>query len=67
MVTAIETRLVEGAPFQTQTSPHTRASARFHPRTAAGKLKAVMMPTTPRGFHYSIIKWLGLSEGMTNP
>jgi hypothetical protein len=29
--------------------------AKFHPKTAWGKLKAVITPTIPRGFHYSII------------
>ena len=31
----------------------TRLMALFQPNTATGKLKAVMMPTTPRGFQFS--------------
>ena len=61
------TKFVDGAPFQTSELPHTKPKAIFQPKTAAGKLKAVMIPTTPRGFHYSIMKWLGLSDGMTSP
>lgn len=64
---AIEDKLVEGAPFHTQTSPQIKPNAKFHPRTATGKLKAVIIPIIPRGFHYSIIKCDGLSDGITNP
>lgn len=64
---AIDDKLVEGAPFHTITSPQINPSARFHPKTATGKLKAVMIPIIPKGFHYSIIKWEGLSDGITNP
>ena len=39
--------------------PHTRLRAWFHPNTATGKLKAVMIPTTPTGFHCSIRTWPG--------
>ena len=39
--------------------PHTKLIAVFHPDTATGKLKAVMIPTTPRGFHCSSRAWLG--------
>lgn len=46
---------VVGAPFQTTELPQTRAKQAFHPRTAHGKLKAVITPTTPRGFHISSI------------
>jgi hypothetical protein len=30
-------------------------------------LKAVIIPTKPKGFHYSIMKWSGRSEGNTCP
>ena len=63
----MEDKLVDGAPFQTQTSPQIKPNAKFHPRTATGKLKAVIMPITPNGFHYSIIKCEALSEGITKP
>lgn len=43
------------------------AMALFHPYTATGKLKAVMTPTTPRGFQFSIKTWPGRSEGSTDP
>ena len=33
--------------FHRQVSPHTQASMLFQLQTATGKLKAVMMPTTP--------------------
>ena len=39
--------------------PRTSERARFQPATATGKLKAVIMPTTPSGFHVSIRKWSG--------
>ena len=44
-VVAIETKFVEGDPFQTHKSPQINASAIFHPRTAVGKLNAVIIPT----------------------
>lgn len=66
-VQAIDDKFVDGAPFQTQTSPQINPNAKFHPNTATGKLKAVIIPTTPNGFHYSIIKWDGLSDGITKP
>ena len=53
MVTATDTRGVEGAPFQRVQFPQTRLRQWFQPNTATGKLKAVMMPTTPNGFHCS--------------
>jgi len=45
----------DGAPFQRQRSPQVAAIQKFHPKTAHGKLKAVMIPTSPSGFHYSIM------------
>ena len=33
--------------------PQTSPIAWFHPNTATGKLNAVMIPTSPRGFHVS--------------
>jgi len=53
--------------FQTSVSPHTRAIAAFHAHTATGKLKALMMPTTPSGCHVSIILWPGRSLAMVRP
>jgi hypothetical protein len=53
LVTAIEVRGVEGAPFHKVQLPQTRLRQWFQPKTATGKLKAVMIPTTPRGFHCS--------------
>jgi len=46
---------VDDAPFQHVKSPQITAIAKFHPRTAHGKLKAVITPIIPKGFHYSII------------
>ncbi len=42
--------------FQTQALPQTRAMAEFHDHTAAGKLKAEMIPVTPSGCHVSIMR-----------
>lgn len=56
LVQAIVTKLVDGAPFQQSKLPQTNPRAIFHPNTAAGKLKAVIIPTSPKGFHYSIMK-----------
>jgi len=39
--------------------PQTSPIAWFHPNTATGKLNAVMMPTSPSGFHCSINMWPG--------
>ena len=64
---ATVTNEVELAPFQIVESPQIIARAKFHPKTAHGKLKAVITPIIPRGFHLSIIKWSGLSEGITDP
>lgn len=52
----IKTRRIndnEYLPFQSMVSPHAMAMAEFHPYTATGKLKAVMIPMTPRGFQFS--------------
>ena len=51
-----------GAAFQQMRSPQIKAIAAFHPKTAHGKLKAVMHPTIPSGFQTSIMKCSGLSE-----
>ena len=56
-----------GAPFQTTVFPQIREMAKFHPKTALGKLKAEMTPTVPRGFQTSIMKCSGLSELKTDP
>ncbi len=45
--------------YQRVQLPHTRLMAWFQPNTATGKLKAVMIPTKPRGFHCSIRAWPG--------
>jgi hypothetical protein len=58
---------VVGAPFQTTKSPQMKAIAAFHPKTAQGKLNAVITPTIPNGFQTSIIKCYGLSELNTVP
>ena len=54
--TATAQRLVVGAGFQIMRSPQMKAIAAFQPATATGKLKAVIHPIKPRGFHCSIIK-----------
>lgn len=64
---AIVIKDVVGAPFQTTKLPQIRAIAAFQPKTALGKLKAVITPTIPRGFHTSIMKCSGLSELKTDP
>ena len=46
-------------------SPQAMAMAEFQPYTATGKLKAVMMPITPKGFQFSKRAWPGLSLGIT--
>lgn len=51
-----------GDPFQVIQFPQIKAIAAFHPKTAFGKLKAVIIPTIPNGFQTSIMKWSGLSE-----
>lgn len=52
--TATVTRGVVGAPFQRQALPVTKAIAVFQPATATGKLNALIIPTTPSGFQFSI-------------
>jgi hypothetical protein len=59
---AIVTNEVVGAPFQVTRSPQIKAMAAFQPKTAQGKLKAVMTPTIPKGFQTYIMKCSGLSE-----
>mmetsp|Transcript_55836 Transcript_55836/g.109298 ORF Transcript_55836/g.109298 Transcript_55836/m.109298 type:complete len:270 (+) Transcript_55836:1827-2636(+) len=49
-------RGVVSAPFQMLQLPQIRERARFHPRGAAGKLNAVIMPTLPRGWYCSMRK-----------
>lgn len=56
LVMAMVMRLVVGAPFQHTRFPQMSAMAAFHPSTAQGKLKAVITPIIPSGFHYSIMK-----------
>ena len=41
------------------TFPHTILMLLFHPKTAQGKLNAVMTPTRPIGFHCSRSVWPG--------
>ena len=53
--------------FQTTGSPQTSATAVFHDQTAAGKLKALITPTTPSGCQVSISRCPGRSEGMVRP
>lgn len=66
-VVAIVIRLVVEAPFHIVRSPQIAAIAKFQPSTAQGKLNAVITPIRPRGFHCSIMKWLGRSEGKICP
>lgn len=51
---AIEQRGAVGAPLIRHELPVTKAIAVFQPATAIGKLKAVIIPTTPSGFQFSI-------------
>jgi len=53
---AIAINGVVGAGFHKVIFPPIIDKAKFHPKTAFGKLKAVITPTTPNGFHYSIMK-----------
>jgi hypothetical protein len=48
--------VVQGCRDLVQPSGLTKDNARFQPATATGKLNAVIMPTTPSGFHVSIKK-----------
>jgi hypothetical protein len=54
--TAMAHRGVFGEGFQMQTSPQTAAMNAFQLHTATGKLKALMMPTTPSGCHCSYMR-----------
>ena len=47
--------------------PVISARHKFHPKTACGKLKAEITPTSPNGFHVSIIKCSLRSEGISYP
>ena len=53
--------------FQIHVSPEIHAKAVFQHHTATGKLKADMIPTTPRGWYCSYILWPGLSECIVSP
>ena len=64
---AIATSGVSRLGFHTQALPQTAAIIAFHAHTAAGKLKAVMMPIVPKGCHCSYIRWLGRSECIDSP
>ena len=66
-IIAMDVRHVVSAGFQTTKSPQIRAREMFQPATATGKLKAVIIPMIPIGFHYSSIQWSGLSLGITFP
>lgn len=67
LAVAIVTKDEDGAPFQLTVSPQIQAIAAFHAKTALGKLKAVITPTVPSGFHVYIIKCSGRSELKTVP
>ncbi len=56
-----------GEGFQIMVSPQTAAIIAFQAQTAAGKLKAVMMPIGPSGCHCSIIRCLGRSLAIVKP
>ena len=64
---AMVTREDAGAPFHVTVSPQISAMAAFQAKTAFGKLKAVMTPTVPKGFHTYIMKWSFRSELNTCP
>ena len=53
--------------FQITGSPQTSAKAAFQAKGATGKLKAVMIPQTPRGCQVSRMAWPGRSEAMVRP
>lgn len=67
LVQAMVTKGTLGAPFQCTVFPVTRAKAKFQPKTAQGKLKAVMTPMIPIGFQTSYMLCSGLSLGITFP
>ncbi|CAB4754151.1 unannotated protein [freshwater metagenome] len=58
---------VSSEGFQMTLSPQTRAMAVFQAQTAAGKLKAEMTVTTPRGCQVSMSRWPGRSDGIVRP
>jgi hypothetical protein len=55
LVVIIDNKEADGAAFNIVIFPVIIEIAKFHPKTALGKLKAVITPTIPRGFHYSIM------------
>ena len=67
LIVAIAVSGVELEGFQTVESPQMAARALFHDQTATGKLKAVIIPTTPSGCHCSIMRCSGRSEAMVSP
>jgi hypothetical protein len=67
LAVAIVANEADSAPFQSTRFPQIKDIAQCHPKTALGKLKAVITPTNPNGLYYSIIKWPGLSLGITLP
>mmetsp|Transcript_4872 Transcript_4872/g.12485 ORF Transcript_4872/g.12485 Transcript_4872/m.12485 type:complete len:256 (-) Transcript_4872:96-863(-) len=64
---AMETREEDSAPLRIWVLPQTSETAEFQPQTAWGKLKAVMIPTVPRGFQHSRTEWLVRSDGRIWP
>ena len=64
---AIAVSAPAGDGFHTTVSPQTSATAVFQLHTAAGKLKALMTPTTPSGCHVSMRRWPGRSDGIVRP
>jgi hypothetical protein len=58
---------VVDAGFHMFVLPHTMLSAEFQKKTAAGKLKAVIMPTLPTGFQHSSSVCPLRSDGSTWP
>jgi len=55
LVIAMVIKEAELAHFHAVMFPQMADIAKFHPKTAQGKLKAVITPIGPKGFHYSII------------
>mmetsp|Transcript_52576 Transcript_52576/g.72882 ORF Transcript_52576/g.72882 Transcript_52576/m.72882 type:complete len:254 (+) Transcript_52576:425-1186(+) len=55
------------APFQRLQLPHIMEMEAFQPKTATGKLNAVIMPHVPSGFQHSSSMWPSRSEGSTWP
>ena len=52
-VVATDVSGVVGAPFQICVFPQVKLIAEFQPNGATGKLKAVIIPIDPSGFHCS--------------